>query len=58
MEIRFHVRGSHGAVTASRVLAIAAFHEGKHSQSIPMYGTERRGAPVTAVVRIGERIEW
>jgi len=53
MEIRFHMRGSQGAVTASRVLAIAAFHEGKHSQSIPMYGTERLGAPVTVWVRIG-----
>jgi 2-oxoacid:acceptor oxidoreductase gamma subunit (pyruvate/2-ketoisovalerate family)/2-oxoacid:acceptor oxidoreductase delta subunit (pyruvate/2-ketoisovalerate family) len=42
-------------VTASRLLATAAFLEGKHSQSIPMYGTERRGAPVTAFVRIGEK---
>jgi len=42
-------------VTASRLLATAAFLEDKHSQSIPMYGTERRGAPVTAFVRIGER---
>ena len=42
-------------MTASRVLAIAAFLEGHHSQSIPMYGTERRGAPVTAFVRIGEK---
>ena len=55
IEIRFHGRGGQGAVTASRVLAIAAFHEGHHSQSIPMYGTERRGAPVTAFVRIGEK---
>lgn len=55
IEIRLHGRGGQGAVTASRVLAIAAFLEGKHSQSIPMYGTERRGAPVTAFVRIGEK---
>jgi len=55
IEIRFHGRGGQGAVTASRVLAIAAFMEGLHSQSIPMYGTERRGAPVTAFVRIGEK---
>jgi 2-oxoacid:acceptor oxidoreductase gamma subunit (pyruvate/2-ketoisovalerate family)/2-oxoacid:acceptor oxidoreductase delta subunit (pyruvate/2-ketoisovalerate family) len=55
IEIRFHGRGGQGAVTASRVLAIAAFIEGHHSQSIPMYGTERRGAPVTAFVRIGEK---
>ena len=55
IEIRFHGRGGQGAVTASRVLAIAAFLEGNHSQAIPMYGTERRGAPVTAYVRIGEK---
>jgi 2-oxoacid:acceptor oxidoreductase gamma subunit (pyruvate/2-ketoisovalerate family)/2-oxoacid:acceptor oxidoreductase delta subunit (pyruvate/2-ketoisovalerate family) len=55
IEIRLHGRGGQGAVTASRLLAIAAFFEGNHSQSIPMYGTERRGAPVTAFVRIGEK---
>lgn len=55
IEIRFHGRGGQGTVTASRLLATAAFLEGKHSQSIPMYGTERRGAPVTAFVRIGEK---
>ena len=55
IEVRFHGRGGQGAVTASRILATAAFIEGKHSQSIPMYGTERRGAPVTAFVRIGEK---
>jgi 2-oxoacid:acceptor oxidoreductase gamma subunit (pyruvate/2-ketoisovalerate family)/2-oxoacid:acceptor oxidoreductase delta subunit (pyruvate/2-ketoisovalerate family) len=55
IEIRFHGRGGQGAVTASRILATAAFLEGHHSQSIPMYGTERRGAPVTAFVRIGEK---
>lgn len=55
IEIRLHGRGGQGAVTASRLLATAAFLEGKYSQSIPMYGTERRGAPVTAFVRIGEK---
>jgi 2-oxoacid:acceptor oxidoreductase gamma subunit (pyruvate/2-ketoisovalerate family)/2-oxoacid:acceptor oxidoreductase delta subunit (pyruvate/2-ketoisovalerate family) len=55
IEIRFHGRGGQGAVTASRILATAAFLEGNHSQSIPMYGTERRGAPVTAFVRIGDK---
>ncbi|MQY82699.1 pyruvate ferredoxin oxidoreductase subunit gamma, partial [archaeon] len=55
IEIRLHGRGGQGAVTASRLLATAAFLENKHSQSIPMYGTERRGAPVTAFVRIGEK---
>ena len=55
IEIRLHGRGGQGAVTASRLLATAALIEGKYCQSIPMYGTERRGAPVTAFVRIGEK---
>ena len=55
IEIRLHGRGGQGVVTASRLLASAALIEGKYCQSIPMYGTERRGAPVTAFVRIGEK---
>jgi pyruvate ferredoxin oxidoreductase gamma subunit len=54
IEIRFHGRGGQGAVTASRIVAIAAYEEGKYSQAIPMYGTERRGAPLTAFVRIDD----
>lgn len=54
IEIRFHGRGGQGAVTASRIIAIAAYEEGKYSQAIPMYGTERRGAPLTAFVRIDD----
>lgn len=52
IEIRFHGRGGQGAVTASRIIAIAAYEEGQYSQAIPMYGTERRGAPLTAFVRL------
>ncbi|UCH56696.1 MAG: 2-oxoacid:acceptor oxidoreductase family protein [Candidatus Bathyarchaeota archaeon] len=52
--IRIHGRGGQGAVTASRLLAEAAFIDGKFSQAIPMYGTERRGAPLTAYVRFDD----
>jgi pyruvate ferredoxin oxidoreductase gamma subunit len=52
IEIRLHGRGGQGAVTASRIIATAAYEEGQFSQAIPMYGTERRGAPLTAYVRI------
>lgn len=52
IEIRLHGRGGQGAVTASRIIAAAAFEDGRYSQAIPMYGTERRGAPLTAYVRI------
>ena len=55
IEIRFHGRGGQGAVTASRLVAIAAYEEGQYSQAIPMYGTERRGAPLTAFVRIDDQ---
>lgn len=53
-EIRFHGRGGQGSVTASKILALAAFNEGKYVISFPFFGTERRGAPVTAFTRIDE----
>jgi pyruvate ferredoxin oxidoreductase gamma subunit len=57
-EVRFHGRGGQGAVTASKILATAAFYENKWVTSFPFFGTERRGAPVTAFTRIdGEKIE-
>jgi 2-oxoacid:acceptor oxidoreductase gamma subunit (pyruvate/2-ketoisovalerate family)/2-oxoacid:acceptor oxidoreductase delta subunit (pyruvate/2-ketoisovalerate family) len=52
--IRIHGRGGQGGVTASRILATAAYFDGMYSQAIPMYGTERRGAPVTAFVRVDD----
>ncbi|MCD6110536.1 MAG: 2-oxoacid:acceptor oxidoreductase family protein [Thermoplasmata archaeon] len=55
MEIRFHGRGGQGAVVASRILAAAAFLEGKDVQAFPFFGVERRGAPVTAFTKIDEK---
>ena len=55
IEIRMHGRGGQGAVIASKILANAAFLEGKYVQSFPQFGVERRGAPVTAFVRIAEK---
>jgi 2-oxoacid:acceptor oxidoreductase gamma subunit (pyruvate/2-ketoisovalerate family)/2-oxoacid:acceptor oxidoreductase delta subunit (pyruvate/2-ketoisovalerate family) len=54
IEVRFHGRGGQGAVTAVRILASAVYLEGKYTQAIPMYGTERRGAPVVAFCRIDD----
>lgn len=54
-EIRFHGRGGQGAVIASNILAEAAFAEGNDVQAFPYFGVERRGAPVTAFVRLDER---
>ncbi|MCX8117993.1 MAG: 2-oxoacid:acceptor oxidoreductase family protein [Desulfobacterota bacterium] len=52
IEIRFHGRGGQGAVVASKVLAVAFFHEGFYVQSFPAFGVERRGAPVMAFLRV------
>lgn len=55
IEIRFHGRGGQGAVTAGEILADAVFREGRWSQKIPIYGGERRGAPVMAFTRISDK---
>lgn len=53
-EIRIHGRGGMGSVKAAEVLVYAAVMDGKYGNSIPFFGFERQGAPVTAFVRIGE----
>jgi len=55
IEIRIHGRGGQGAVTASELLATAAFMDGKYSQAFPRFGPERSGAPVEAYCRIDEK---
>lgn len=55
LEIRFHGRGGQGAVVASTILAAAIFEEGKNVQAFPYFGVERRGAPVTAFLRMDDR---
>jgi pyruvate ferredoxin oxidoreductase gamma subunit len=54
LEIRWHSRGGQGGVTASKLLAQAAFLEGKYSTAFPAYGAERRGAPIMSFTRISE----
>jgi 2-oxoacid:acceptor oxidoreductase gamma subunit (pyruvate/2-ketoisovalerate family) len=53
-ELRIHGRGGQGAVIASKLLAAALFHEEKSVQSFPAFGVERRGAPVTAFLRLSD----
>lgn len=53
-ELRIHGRGGQGAVIASKVLAVALFREGWQVQSFPAFGVERRGAPVTAFLRVAD----
>lgn len=49
--IRFHGRGGQGIKTAGRILGSAFFAEGYEVQDAPIYGAERRGAPMFAYVR-------
>ncbi|HSP99810.1 MAG TPA: 2-oxoacid:acceptor oxidoreductase family protein [Candidatus Dormibacteraeota bacterium] len=55
--IRFHGRGGEGVKLASRIVSRAAFLSGCEVQDSPIYGAERRGAPVVAFTRLSaERI--
>src|SRR5690348_9976996 len=49
--IRFHGRGGQGMKTASRIVGTAAFRQGYFAQDSPVYGAERRGAPMIAFTR-------
>jgi pyruvate ferredoxin oxidoreductase gamma subunit len=55
IEIRIHGRGGQGNVAAAYMLATAAFEVGRFCQAFPSFGAERRGAPVTAFVRIADQ---
>ncbi len=56
-EITIHGRGGQGAQIAAQILAGAFFRSGHEVQAFAAYGGERRGAPVTAYVRVAtERI--
>jgi len=54
-ELRIHGRGGQGAVLASAILAQAFVDEGKFAVAIPSFGFERRGAPVSACLRVDTR---
>ena len=54
IEIKLFGRGGQGAVTASYLIGKSAFYNGFYVQAFPMYGVERRGAPVNAFCRISE----
>jgi pyruvate ferredoxin oxidoreductase gamma subunit len=54
LRIRLHGRGGQGIKTASQILGSAAFLSGFQAQDFPLYGAERRGAPIVAYTRIAE----
>lgn len=53
IEIRWHGRGGQGAITAAKIVAVAAFAAGYSGVVMaPTFGTERRGAPVFTSLKI------
>lgn len=52
--IRLHGRGGEGVKLASRIITRAAFLGGMTVQDSPLFGAERRGAPVVAFARIAD----
>ena len=54
LQIRIHARGGQGVVTATELLSVAAFEQGRHAQAFPSFGSERTGAPVVAFCRISD----
>ena len=53
--IRIDGRGGQGAVLASKILAQAFYRGGFSVQAFPAFGMERRGAPVSAYVRVDDQ---
>jgi 2-oxoacid:acceptor oxidoreductase gamma subunit (pyruvate/2-ketoisovalerate family) len=50
-EIRLHGRGGQGVAAASRMLTSAFVNDGKWASGFPVFGVERRGAPIAAFAR-------
>jgi len=51
LRTRFHGRGGQGIKTAGQILGSAAFFAGYQAQDFPLYGAERRGAPIVTYTR-------
>jgi pyruvate ferredoxin oxidoreductase gamma subunit/phenylglyoxylate dehydrogenase gamma subunit len=55
VEIRLHGRGGMGTVKAAEVIVHARVIQGGYGNSIPFFGFERQGAPVTSFVRLDDK---
>ena len=55
IQVRVHGRGGQGAVTFAHILCASATFENKFGQSCMAPTVERRGAPVEAYGRIGDK---
>ncbi|OLS23785.1 MAG: Pyruvate synthase subunit PorC [Candidatus Heimdallarchaeota archaeon LC_2] len=54
-EISILSRGGQGGVSLGKVVAYTATFDGFYTTSIPKYGAERRGAPISTSVRIFDK---
>lgn len=54
-EFVFTGRGGQGVVIAQEIFAKAFFYEGFEVKAFPSFGTERRGAPVKAFVKVSDK---
>jgi len=55
IEIKLLGRGGQGAYLSAEMLAAAFVKEGKYATAFPMFGGERRGAPVNVFVRFDDK---
>jgi pyruvate ferredoxin oxidoreductase gamma subunit len=53
--VRLAGRGGQGIKSATHVVGTAAFLSGYYVQDQPVYGAERRGAPITTYIRISDK---
>jgi pyruvate ferredoxin oxidoreductase gamma subunit len=56
LEIRWHSRAGHGAVTGAKGLGSVVAETGKQVQALAFYGSAKRGASMTAYNRIDDNI--
>ncbi len=54
-EIRMLGRGGQGAYSSAEMIASAMVKEGKYATCFPMFGGERRGAPVNVFLRFDDK---
>jgi pyruvate ferredoxin oxidoreductase gamma subunit len=55
IEVRIHGRRGQGVLVAAELLSIAALLQGRHSQALPGFGSERADGEVVAFCRIDDR---
>lgn len=56
IELKFHGLGGQGVVTAGEVLSVAvSLHGNGYAITIPAYGHERRGAPVSTSIIVDDK---